>query len=317
MEKLVSELSESKLSVISPCFNESASLRECVVRTKVAVDLFQKNMTFEHIFIDNDSNDNSLEILKKLKVEFPHIRILANSENIGVFRSIRSAILQSKGDYIIPFLASDNQDPPELITKMLIEMSTGSYDSVFGVRKTRLESRYLLFMRNIFYRLLKWGMGGNYQAGASEYCLIARDRAFKVASIEDQNPFLRIYLSKLQGRAKFLEYHMDERKAGKSSANLFTLVDDALNAFALAMPSIFSRVLILSTLISIFSLTSGSIGFITNLFFHKLSLVILAIVGLLSCLIFGLIGYISLVGHYIFIVNAEIRKPLTGETVEI
>ena len=234
MEKLVTELNIRSLSIISPCFNESESLLECVTRTKAAVDNFGELDFFEHIFIDNHSKDSSLEILKNIRVQFPHIRILANSENIGVFRSIRRAIFESKGEQIIPFLASDNQDPPELITEMLAEMSTGKYDSVFGVRKTRIEAKYLLLLRNIFYRLLKWGLDGNYQPGASEYCLISRDVAIKVASIEDQNPFLRIYLSKLQGRVKFLDYQMDERKAGKSSANIFTLTDDALNAFSIA-----------------------------------------------------------------------------------
>jgi hypothetical protein len=236
---------------------------------------------------------------------------------VGVFRSIRRAIFDSKGQLVVPFLASDNQDPPELITKMLKEYSSGSYDSVFGVRKTRLEARYLLLMRKLFYRLLKWGLGGSYQSGASEYCLISREVAIKVASIEDQNPFLRIYLSKLQGRVKFLDYQMDLRKAGTSSANLFTLVDDALNAFAIAMPSIFSRVLVLSAIFSVLALLSGIIGFISNLFFHKLTLVIVAIVGLTTAALLVLISFFSLIGHYIYIVHSEIRKTTIGETTEV
>lgn len=305
------------LSVISPCFNESESLLECVTRTKAAVDNFGKLDFFEHIFIDNDSKDDSLEILKQIKLDFPHIRILTNSENIGVFRSIRRAIFESQGERIIPFLASDNQDPPELITKMLTEMSTGKYDSVFGVRKTRIESKHLLLMRRIFYRLLKWGLGGNYQPGASEYCLISREVAIKVASIEDQNPFLRIYLSKMQGRVKFLDYQMDERKAGKSSANIFTLTDDALNAFSIAMPSIFSRVLVVSACFSAVAAISGTSGFILNLVFHKISLTTIAIVGLLSSIFFALVSYLSLIGHYIFILHSEIRKSTFGDTFEI
>lgn len=317
MEKLVINKSDPTLTIISPCFNEADSIGECIVRTKLAVETFGAIQSFEHIFIDNNSTDNTVEVLKELRIDFPHIRILTNSENVGVFRSIRRAIFESKGQLIVPFLASDNQDPPELITEMLKEYATGSYDSVFGVRKTRLEARYLLLMRKIFYRLLKWGLGGNYQSGASEYCLISRDVAIKVASIEDQNPFLRIYLSKLQGRVKFLDYQMDLRKAGKSSANLFTLVDDALNAFAIAMPSIFSRALVLSGISSVVALLGGILGFISNLYFHKLTLVILAIVGLTSGVFFALISYFSLIGHYIFIVHSEIRKTTTGETTEV
>ena len=317
MEKLVTELNITSLTIISPCFNESESLLECATRTKAAVDKFGELDFFEHIFIDNNSKDDSLEILKKIKVDFPHIRILTNSENIGVFRSIRRAIFESQGDQIIPFLASDNQDPPELITQMLREMTTGKFDSVFGVRKTRIEAKHLLLMRRIFYRLLKWGLGGNYQPGASEYCLISRDTAIKVASIEDQNPFLRIYLSKLQGRVKFLDYQMVERKAGKSSANIFTLTDDALNAFSIVMPSIFSRILVISAGFSAVAAGSGIIGFILNLFFHKLSLATIAIVGLLSSIFFVLVSYLSLIGHYIFILHSEVRNSTFGDTSEI
>ena len=304
------------LSVISPCYNESDSVRECVVRTLNAVRAFEKVESFEHIFIDNQSSDESLKTLIKLKNEFPHLRIFQNSENIGVFISIRQAILKSRGNYIVPFLASDNQDPPELITEMLTVLSSGKFDSVFGVRKTRTESKIFLLLRKIFYRILKLGTGGSYQAGASEYCLVSRDIAIAVAAIEDNNPFLRIYLSKLQGNAKYLDFHMDERTAGKSSANLFSLVDDALNAFSIILPSVFSRVLVLSALLSVFSFVSSIISFILNLMYHKYTFVIFSIVSSAAIIGFATISYVSLIGHYLYILHSEIRKSTFVETKE-
>lgn len=317
MEKLVIQMDLIPLTVISPCYNESGSVRECIERTLEAVGNFDSDLEFEHIFIDNSSTDKTVEVLSALKMEFPHIRILQNSENIGVFRSIRQAILKSRGRYVIPFLASDNQDPPEMIAEMLTHIYSGEYDSVFGVRKTRLESNFLLLMRKIFYKMLNWGLGGNYQSGASEYCIVKRDVAIKVASIEDNNPFLRIYLSKLQGKVKYIDYQMDQRKAGASSANIFTLVDDALNAFSIAMPSIFSRVLVLSSVISFCLVGIGISTFLFNLFFHKYSLVILTIVSLVSSVGLLTIGYLSLIGHYLFILHSEIRKTSIGETTEL
>lgn len=309
-------LANIQLTVISPCYNESESIRECVERTQNAIQKFSLNLDFEHIFIDNASTDSTLNNLIRLREEFPHIRILQNQENIGVFQSIQKALKHARGAWVIPFLASDNQDPPEVITDFLKLQQDSNCDSVFGVRKTRIESRALLAARKIFYQLLRVGLGSEYKSGTSEFCLIRRNIADVISQLEDKNPFLRIYLSKLQGEVRFVDYQMDARKFGKSSANLFTLTDDALNAFSIVMPSIFSRLLVIAIPVFIFTFFS----FLTSVVLYTMNFgsIFLAI----SAVCFGVMlmtfisSLISILGHYVFILHAEIRTSKETQTTE-
>jgi glycosyltransferase involved in cell wall biosynthesis len=304
------------LSIVSPCYNESDNLVELVERTEKAVKDFSLTISYEHIIIDNASSDNSLEILSKLKLKFPQVRVLYNSENIGVFSSIQRAMRKSKGVWLIPFLTSDMQDPPEVITKFLAVQKETNCDAVFGVRKKRQESFFLLLMRKLFYLCLRQFITGKkYVSGTSEFCLIKKDLALGVIEVEDPNPFLRIYLSKLTEKVEYVNFSMVERRKGKSSGNIFTLVDDALNAFSIIIPSVFSRIMVV-----IFPIY-GIVFFVFLIsFLYSVINPTLYMIPILNffILLFMSIIYLQLfIGHYIFILHSQIRKKPTIQTIEL
>jgi len=307
-------MNELKLSIITPCYNESTNIADCVEQVRKSVLDFSNTMTFEHIFIDNASTDHSQDILQDISKKYSHVRILRNSQNVGVFSSIQRAISYTKGEWLIPFFAADLQDPPYVITEMLkIQLASGC-DSVFGIRATRIESNFLLAMRKIFYKFLKIASSNDFVEGTSEFCLIKKEIAIAVTEIDDPNPFLRIYLSKLRGKVEYVKFQMEKRAKGKSSANLFTLTDDALNAFSIIMPSIFSRVLVFLFPISflLLSLFLTSIPLVIFNFwspFYSYSFAvafILLIIMALQCL----------VGHYLFILHKHMRRPPMANTTE-
>ncbi len=304
------------LTIVSPCFNESENLQELVERTEKAVKRFSPNLKFEHILIDNASTDETIHTLVRIKREFDHVRVLKNSQNVGVFSSIQRAMRSSKGKWLVPFLASDMQDPPEVITEFLDVQSRTNCDAVFGIRKKRSESTFLSTLRKIFYLILrKFISGKKYVSGTSEFCLIKRDLAFGVIEYEDPNPFLRIYLSKLTEKVEYVKFTMVERRKGKSSANIFSLVDDALNAFSIIMPSVFSRLFVIVipiTFLLFFSLVVSFIFTITNHFSYLL------VFSLLLALLFTILLMVQLLmGHYIFILHGQIRKGPSVQTEEL
>lgn len=308
-------MTELRLSIITPCFNESSNILDCVEQVKNSVHNFSQTMGFEHIFIDNASTDSSDEILQEIAQKYSHVRILKNSQNVGVFSSIQRAISYAEGEWLIPFFAADLQDPPEVITEMLKVQFTSGCDSVFGIRATRIESNFLLTMRKIFYKFLKVASSNDFVEGTSEFCLIKKEIAIAVTEIDDPNPFLRIYLSKLRGKVEYVKFQMNKRVKGKSSANLFTLTDDALNAFSIIMPSIFSRALVFLFPISLFLAALFLISVplvITNIWnpFYSYSFAvgfILVIIMALQCL----------VGHYLFILHKHMRRPPMANTNEV
>ena len=299
------------LTIVTPCFNEASNLRKCVLGVVESLG----DLKFEHIFIDNASTDDSVEILANLKESFPHIRILRNSSNVGVFSSIQRALREVRTDWVIPFFAADLQDPPKVISEMLELQRATECDSVFAIREDRMESRVLLSLRTLFYRVLKMATKGSYVTGTSEFCLIRRTSVKQLLELQDPSPFLRIYLSQLRGNVRYVKYSMGARKGGKSSATIFTLLDDALNGLSLVLPSVFSRIMVMS----FFSLIVGILVTVyatVDAFFLPLSYEGLLVVGITLIGFSFLMGLVSIVGHYIYLIHSNIRTANVATTKE-
>ena len=151
--------------------------------------------------------------------------------------------------------------------------------------------------------------------GTSEFCLIKSKSAKKIGLIRDSNPFLRIYLSQLKGKAEYVPYKMVARQEGKSSASLFTLFDDALNAFSIILPSIFSRLLVTSFMGTILGLSVTTYSLL-DILFLPFSLERLLTPGIVILCFSLIIGINSIIGHYVYLIHLQVRNKLDVSTVE-
>src|SRR5579872_7235105 len=91
-----------KLGIVTPCYNEEGGIAECYerVRDVLAADLPQYD--YEHLFIDNCSQDRTVAILKEIAAIDKRVKIIVNSRNFGPRRSPYHAMMQTEGDAIIP-----------------------------------------------------------------------------------------------------------------------------------------------------------------------------------------------------------------------
>jgi glycosyltransferase involved in cell wall biosynthesis len=303
-----------EISVVTPCYNEELTIEDCVQR--LLSSMLTADIAFEHILVDNASTDETLTVLQNLKMKHAHIRVLSNEFNIGAFKSMQRGIQVAKGGYIVPFLAADCQDPPELIPEMLKKQKETSCDTVAGVRKVRQDNFVISLFRKLFYRIIFFATKGRYRAGSSEFRLMPTMRALRLADIKDQTPFLRIYMSQLQGRTEYIEYEMADRTAGKSSTSFFPLVDDALNGIGLAAPSIFSRVLVFMIPLFGFSTIFAVVtGLLTICDFLDVRAIFQVCLG--AAVVSGLATLQSWVGHYIFMIHSQLRSGPSATTTEL
>jgi len=304
---------EVELSIVTPCWNEEEGILECVRRvhqTLCAVDI-----SFEHIFIDNASQDTTVQKLVSVRETYPHIRILVNDFNIGAFRSIQRGIGAAEGRLIVPFLPADCQDPPELIADMISEYRSGEYDSIVGVRQYRRENFFLKVMRKLFYSILRVATRGKSIPGASEFRLMETESASRLINIDESAPFLRVHMAQIQGETMYLPYAMEERTSGKSSVRLFPLVDDALSGLMTAMPSIFSRILVVTTVMTAFAALSMPVLTLLTRFLTLDSYVVWISVGASAYLF--LVDLLLIVGHYTFHVFSQTRSSPLSVTREL
>src|SRR5438093_11374396 len=96
-----------KLSVVMPVYNEHATLRH-VVEKVLSVPL-----EIELICIDDGSRDGSREILAQLRNEYPQIRALLQSKNMGKGAALRLGTQEGTGDYVIIHDEDVESDPAQ------------------------------------------------------------------------------------------------------------------------------------------------------------------------------------------------------------
>lgn len=139
------------ISIVTPCFNESANVDELYKRIKKAVKGLV-NYDFEIIFIDNASQDDTVSKIKKLALQDKSVKLIVNTRNFGHIRSPYYGILQSRGVATI-YLAADLQDPPEFIHEFIKYWESG-YKLVMAVKRNIQGSQFIASIRKKYYRVL-------------------------------------------------------------------------------------------------------------------------------------------------------------------
>ena len=106
-----------KISIIVPCYNEEEVIKDFYTEVaRVFEEL--KNYKYELVFVNDGSNDKTLEILKKLKKTDRDIKIISFSRNFGKESAIYAGLENSKGDLVV-VIDADLQHPPAKIIDMV------------------------------------------------------------------------------------------------------------------------------------------------------------------------------------------------------
>lgn len=214
------------ISIVSPCYNEEANVEPLVARVK-AVFAALPQYGYEHIIIDNHSSDRTVEILRRLAANDPHLKIIVNARNFGHIRSPQHAFLQASGDAVIVLL-SDLQDPPELIGEFLSEWESG-WPIVVGIKKTSEEHSLMYAIRTLYYRtvarltdvkVLQHFTGfGLYDRKIVE--ILRRD-------FREPYPYFRGQIAEIGLPHKEICYNQSRRERGITKNNFYTLYDIAM-----------------------------------------------------------------------------------------
>ena len=140
-----------KLSILTPCYNEEAGIPECWERVREVMAKLP-GYDYEHLFIDNCSQDRTVAILKEIAARDRRVKIIVNARNFGHTRSPHHGMLQITGDAYIPVVA-DLQTPPELIPAFVSRWEAG-YKMVVAVKRGMQEGWLLQLARRSFYRII-------------------------------------------------------------------------------------------------------------------------------------------------------------------
>jgi glycosyltransferase involved in cell wall biosynthesis len=210
------------LSIVTPCFNEEDNIEELYQRVK-AVILKIKKYDFEFIVIDNHSEDNTVEKLKILAKNDSSLKIIVNTRNFGHIRSPYYGILQSQGIATI-YLASDLQDPPEIIPQFVTYWEEG-YKLVMATKPVSEDSIFIHSLRKAYYRFLGRISNINVIMDSTGFGLYDKEVVEKLRELKDPYPFLRGLISELGYSVKTIPFSQAKRARGITKNNFYTLYD--------------------------------------------------------------------------------------------
>ena len=217
---------EKKLvSVVLPCFNEEGNVKNIA---EAIIKEFSKlpQYNYEIIFIDNDSKDNTRNIIRNMCLENKNIKAIFNVKNFGQFNSPYYALLQANGDCVIS-MASDFQDPVELIPEYIKAWEDG-YKIAIGVRDTSSDNFIYRTLKKMYYNMIDKFSNIEQIKMFTGSGLYDKDFINILRNLKDPTPFLRGIVAELGYKRKEIKFKQGKRKSGRSSNNFYTLYDAAM-----------------------------------------------------------------------------------------
>jgi len=305
-----------KLSIVSGCYNEAGNVEELVARVARAMESLPQ-YDYEQIIIDNASTDGTQEILRKLATGNPRLKVILNARNFGHIRSPFHGMMQGAGDAVV-YMASDLQEPPELIPDFVKKWEEGA-KAVVAIKDSSDESPLFFAVRRLYYRLVE-GLAetrtiqnftgfGLYDRVIMEYC----------RGLKDPYPYFRGLIAEVGLPVERVSYHQPLRTRGFTKNNLYTLYDmamlgitnfskvplrvAAMLGFAMALLSlIVALIYFVYKLVFWYSLPVGTAPLVIGLFFFA------------SVQLF----FIGILGEYIGAIHTQVlNRPLVVEKERI
>jgi glycosyltransferase involved in cell wall biosynthesis len=216
------------ISIVTPCYNEEDSIRECYESIKAIMDEKLPGYAREHIFCDNASTDRTVAILREIAAADPGVKVIVNARNFGILRNNYNGVLAATGDAVVLFMPVDLQDPPELIPEFVKHWESGC-EIVYGIRAEREEPFLLRNARKAYYQVLSRLSYVNYPPNVGDFQLVDRKVLDSMKRIEDAQPFMRMMPFEVGFRSVGISYTWRARKHGVSRNAFLAMIDQGLN----------------------------------------------------------------------------------------
>lgn len=302
-----------RVSVLIPCYNEEENV---VPMSRAIADMFESNLTqydYELVFIDNNSKDNTRQLIREICKSNSHIKAIFNAKNFGQFNSPYYGMCQTTGDCTIA-MCCDFQDPVEMIPKLVQEWENG-YKIVCAVKTTSKENKVMRFLRTCYYRIIKKMSEVDQIEHFTGFGLYDKGFIQVLRDLEDPTPFLRGIVAELGYKRKDIPYEQQKRRAGKTHNNWFTLYDAAMLSFTSYTKAGLRMATLLGFFTAAVSIVIAIVYLILKLiywdrFVAGMAPILLAVLFLGSVQLF----FIGFLGEYVLSINKRLmNRPLVIE----
>lgn len=213
-----------RISIVTPLYNEQDNVEELCQR--IADVMRGLPYEYEHLCIDNASTDATVQKLETITARDKNVRVIINARNFGYIRSSFHALLQSSGDATV-LIASDLQDPPEMIAEFIAKWESG-FKAVMAVKPASEESRLMFYVRKLYYGIIGKISEVPLVQNATGSGLFDRAVIDALRKIDDPYPYFRGLVCEIGYPIATVPFTQPRRKRGISSQNFYSLYDMAM-----------------------------------------------------------------------------------------
>ena len=294
------------ISIVIPVYRNAGSL---IPTYDEIFQLFSEKLsgsyTFELIFINDGSDDNSLIELKEIHSTDKRVKLINLSKNFGQAAATLAGYSLAKGDAVIT-ISADLQDPISLMEKMVRQLESGN-DVVICYREGRDDGFLSSLFSKIAYGFVKFSVP-NLPIGGFDYYLLSRRAIDSFSSFGIKSRFFQGDILWMGYPTAMIPYFRKKRLHGKSQYNFSkkfkTFLDIFLDSSYLPIRLISSVGAVIALMGFFFSGSTILTWYLNKTPFNGWAPIIISIliVGGLNILMLGVIG------EYIWRIYDEVKK---------
>jgi len=215
------------LSFVIPVYRNERAITLTYQKIKGALASDLTAYDYEFVFVDDGSDDGSLEELLTLRRADARVKIVSFTRNFGQMAAILAGLKTATGDVIL-HLSADLQDPVELIPKMVRDYEGGA-ELVIGHRVEREDKWTSRVTSRVFYRIVRMSFP-SMPAGGFDFVLMARRVVDSFNQIEVRNRFFQGDLLWMGYKTSFIPYTRAKRPIGRSQYTFAKRLKNSLDA---------------------------------------------------------------------------------------
>jgi len=210
-----------KISIILPTYNE----RDNVDRIYKAITevITQLGLDYEIIFVDDDSPDGTIDIVKQLHNSDSNVKYILMSNRFGEQKCLMAGLDYASGDAIIT-MDADLEHPPKYILQMVSEWENGSEIVVMKRSTTSHNKLFKKWTEILFYKLLNKISEEKVIYRFSGFALMDKKVVKTLRRYKENDPFLRGLISLVGFRRTELFYNEDKRVAGETKYFILNMI---------------------------------------------------------------------------------------------
>lgn len=292
-----------KVSFVIPVYRNEGSITPTF--DKLTDLMLNHNLDYEFVFINDGSDDNSLNELMTLHQRDSKVKIISFSRNFGQVSAVIAGLKEVTGDVTIN-ISADLQEPIELISEMISKWESGN-EIVICHRMDREDGFIANKASTFFYKLMKH-VNPRMPKGGFDFVLIDKKAVAVLNQIDERNRFFQGDILWLGFNVAFIPYNRIKRTIGKSqwtlSKKLKYFIDGLLNTSYIPIRLMSLIGIIISFLGFIYALVIAYSRLINNTPFDGWApiMILILIIGGLIMLMLGVIG------EYVWRTYDETRK---------